>query len=64
MPGVELRPRALVSGSAWVGYRRFTPKASMLPAQAGLVSQLALSYTLLGATMFGVTYRPGLPVRL
>ena len=56
MPGVELRPRALLNGSAWVGYRRFEPKATVLPSQAGLVSQLSLSYTLLGATVFGVTY--------
>jgi len=56
MPGVELRPRALLNGSAWVGYRRFEPKAAVLHSQAGLVSQLALSYTLLGATVFGVTY--------
>jgi len=56
MPGVELRPRALLNGSAWVGYRHFEPKAAALPSQAGLVSQLAISYTLLGATMFGVTY--------
>ncbi len=56
MPGVEFKPRALVSGSAWVGYRRFSPKNSILPAQSGLVSALALSYTLLGATTFGVTY--------
>jgi hypothetical protein len=56
MPGVELKPRALLNGSAWIGYRRFTPKAPVLPPQAGLVSQLALSYTLLGATTFGVTY--------
>ena len=56
MPGVELRPRALLNGSAWVGYRRFEPKAAVLPSQAGLVSQLALSYTLLGSTVFGVTY--------
>ena len=51
MPGVELRRRALLNGSAWVGYRRFEPKAAALPSQAGLVWQLALSYTLL----FGVT---------
>ncbi len=56
MPGVEFRPKALLNGSAWVGYRRFTPKAAALPSQDGLVSQLALSYTLLGATVFGVTY--------
>ena len=56
MPGVELRPRALVSGSAWVGFRRFTPKASILRGQDILVAQMALSYTLLDATTFGVTY--------
>ena len=56
MPGVEFRPRALISGSAWVGYRSFKPKDPLVPAQTGLVSQLALSYTLLGATTFGVTY--------
>jgi hypothetical protein len=56
MPGVELRPRALLNGSAWVGYRRFEPKAAVLPSRAGLVSRLALSYTLLDATVFGVTY--------
>jgi hypothetical protein len=56
MPGVELKPRALINGSAWVGYRSFTPKDPIMPAQKGLVSQLGLSYTLLGATTFGVTY--------
>src|SRR5262245_7565244 len=56
MPGIELRPRALLNGSAWVGYRRFEPRAAVLPSQDGLVSQLALSYNLLGATLFGVTY--------
>ncbi len=56
MPGVEFRPRALVTGSAWIGYRNFVPKNPALPLQRGLVSQLALSYTLLDATTFGVTY--------
>ena len=27
MPGVEFKPRALISGSAYVGYRKFTPTA-------------------------------------
>jgi len=31
MPGVELRRRALLNGSAWVGYRRFEPKVAALP---------------------------------
>jgi hypothetical protein len=57
MPGVEFKPRALVKGSAYVGYRKFTPQSRLLiPEYAGLASQLTLSYTLLGATTFGVTY--------
>jgi hypothetical protein len=56
MPGVEFTPRALIRGSAWVGYRSFTPANPILSSQEGLVSQLALTYTLLGATTFGVTY--------
>jgi hypothetical protein len=58
MPGVEFRPQALLKGSAYVGYRRFMPQQRQaLPAFKGLVADLGLSYTLLGATSFGVTYR-------
>jgi hypothetical protein len=57
MPGVEFKPRALVSGSAFVGFRQFTPKdAAAFPEFAGLVANLGLSYTMLGATTFGVSY--------
>jgi hypothetical protein len=57
MPGVEFKPRALVKGSAYVGYRKFTPDhANVLSQFSGLVAQLGLSYTLLGSTTFGVTY--------
>ena len=57
MPGVEFKPRALIKGSAYVGYRRFTPSASdVLPDFSGLVGQLGLSYTLLGSTTFGVSF--------
>jgi len=56
MPGVEFKPRALVSGSAYVGYRKFTPaNPAILPGFEGLVAQLAMSYTLLGSTTFGVS---------
>jgi hypothetical protein len=58
MPGVEFKPRALINGSAYVGYRKFTPNAAdVLPEFSGLVAQLGLSYTLFGSTTFGVTYR-------
>lgn len=57
MPGVEFKPKALISGSAYVGYREFTPvDATVLPDFKGIVAQLGLSYTLLGATTFGVSY--------
>lgn len=56
-PGVVFKPRALVSGNAWVGYRKFTPAhGDILPQFSGLVADLGLSYTLLGATTFGVSY--------
>ena len=57
MPGVEFKPRALISGNAYVGYRAFTSvDPTVLPNFKGLVAQLGLSYTLLGATTFGVSY--------
>lgn len=57
MPGVEFKPLALISGTAYVGYRAFTPlDPKVLPDFKGLVAQLGLSYTLLGATTFGVSY--------
>ena len=55
MPGVEFKPKALISGFAYVGYRNFTPLDAALPAYTGLVSQVGLSYTLLGSTTFGFT---------
>jgi hypothetical protein len=58
MPGVEFKPRALVKGTAYVGYRAFTPVVEgALPEFSGLVADLGLSYTLLGSTTFGVSYR-------
>ena len=58
MPGVEFKPQALLKGTAYVGYRKFTPSdRRALPSFNGLVAQLGLSYTLLGATSFGVSYR-------
>lgn len=58
MPGVEFKPRALIKGSAFVGYRKFTPQVpTVLPQFSGLVAQLGLSYTLFGNTTLGVSYR-------
>jgi hypothetical protein len=43
MPGVEFKPRALVKGSAYDGYRTFTPiEDKGLPEFSGLVASSAL----------------------
>jgi hypothetical protein len=56
-PGLVFKPRALINGSAWVGYRKFTADhPDTLPQFSGLVADLGLSYTLLGATTFAVSY--------
>ena len=41
MPGVELRPRALLNGSAWVGYRRFESEGqrAAFPVRPGLAAR-------------------------
>jgi hypothetical protein len=58
LPGIEFAPQALLKGSAYFGYRKFTPSApGALPAFGGLVGELGLSYTLLGATTFGWSYQ-------
>jgi Putative beta-barrel porin 2 len=57
MPGVEFKPRALISGIAYVGHRELAPRdETALPPFSGLVANLALSYTLLQKTTFAVTY--------
>lgn len=57
MPGVEFKPRALIVGSASVGFRRFTPRdPTALREFSGAVATLGLSHTLLGSTTFGVSY--------
>jgi hypothetical protein len=54
VPGVEFKPRALISGFVYLGYRSFAPRNPALPKYNGLVSQIGLSYTMLGATTFSV----------
>jgi hypothetical protein len=57
MPSVEFKPRALISGRAAVGFRRFEPKnKAIMPGYTGLAANLGLSYTHGGTTTVGVTY--------
>lgn len=55
MPGVEFKPRALVSGSAYLGFRRFQPKDALVPEFTGPVAQLSLRYSLRAATTFSTS---------
>jgi hypothetical protein len=54
VPGVMFKPRALVSGSAHVGFRRFKPSSVSLQPFSGAVVNATLSYTLQGMTRFTV----------
>lgn len=57
MPGVEFQPRALIKGTAFVGYRAFRAKdAAALPDFSGLVSDVTLAYTFQGATTVRVRH--------
>jgi hypothetical protein len=53
-PGVEFRPGALISGSAYVGVRRFTPASDRLEGFHGLVADAALEYTWRDSTRVSV----------
>lgn len=55
LPGVVFDSRALISGSASVGYRRFRPLRDVMPNFDGVVANAALSYRLLGVTQFRFT---------
>jgi hypothetical protein len=55
IPGVEFNPRALISGTAYVGFRRFSPKSPLLETFSGVVANASLRYTLLGSTQFTFT---------
>jgi hypothetical protein len=55
MPGVELKPRALVSGTVYVGVRRFNPQSAALQDFSGMVANATLNYTLKTTTRFSFT---------
>jgi hypothetical protein len=54
--GVELAPRALISGSASVGYQRFRPRNAAVPDFDGFVGSAGLSYRFRGSTTFGFSF--------
>lgn len=50
MPGVEFEPRALISGSAYVGIRKSRTLNNAMPEFNGVVASARLRYTLAGST--------------
>jgi putative beta-barrel porin BBP2 len=54
---VSFDPHALIKGTATVGYRNFHPLTPGLPDYVGATATGNLTYTLLGATRFGVTFK-------
>ena len=54
MPGIEFSQDAVIRGRMAMGFRRFTPLASVLAGFSGLVGSANVSYTLLNATTFTV----------
>ena len=44
MPGFELKPAALISGSVFVGFRRFNPLTTSLPDYSGVVAAVKARY--------------------
>ena len=53
-PGVEFDSRAIISGRAYVGYRRFTITSGLAPTFTGPVASVELSSTVREATRLGV----------
>src|SRR5262249_50638942 len=45
LPGFELKPVALISGSAFVGYRRFKPLDSRVPDYQGIIALVDAHYS-------------------
>jgi len=50
--GFELKPLALISGTAFVGYRKFKPVSSALPPFSGAVAAVNVRYTARETTRF------------
>ena len=55
-PTLTFAPDGLLSGSASIGYRRFRPKSSAMPAYSGLVATVGLGTTVYGRNRFDATF--------
>jgi hypothetical protein len=53
-PGVEFKPLSMLTGSAFVGYQRLTPREPTVPAFSGLIARVGLQYLLRDTTSTSV----------
>jgi hypothetical protein len=53
-PGLELGRRALISGRAFLGYRKFDALGPGVPSYRGAMASVDVAYTLKGVTQFAV----------
>ena len=54
LPGLELKPLALISGHAFVGVKRFVPETPELPDFTGVVADVAVGWIVRDLTRFNV----------
>jgi hypothetical protein len=54
IPGLEMKPSALISGKAFVGFRRFDAESELVPDFTGVVASVDVGYVMRESTRFGV----------
>jgi hypothetical protein len=54
LPGLEIKPSALISGKAMVGFRRFDAKSGAIPDFSGVIAAVDVGYVMREMTRFGV----------
>ena len=54
VPGLEMKPSALLSGKASVGFRRFNAKSATVPDFSGVVAAVDVGYVMREVTRIGV----------
>lgn len=54
LPGLEIKPSALISGKAMVGFRHFDAKHDIVPDFSGVIAAVDVAYVMREMTRFGV----------
>ncbi len=54
LPGLEIKPSALISGKASVGFRKFDAQSALVPDFTGVIAAVDVGYVMREVTRFGV----------